>query len=89
MVSVNRTTFEGIAVMIRAEVERAESLHSKPSFVALVEEVGEVAQAIQGEPIDAYCDELSQVACVAIRLIAQAHARKRLGANYPWPGACR
>ena len=80
---MNRTTFETIAQMVRAEVERAESLHSAPSFEALVEEVGEVAAARQDEGIESYIEELTQVACVSIRLIDKALMRRRMGAKYP------
>lgn len=55
------------------EIKRARSLHPKPSFAALVEEIGEVGTDIQNG-IDPR-NELIQVAAVAIRL-----------ATEPWGG---
>jgi NTP pyrophosphatase (non-canonical NTP hydrolase) len=50
------------------EIDRAKKIHPKPTMMALVEEVGEVAKAAQEEGPDRLCEELLQVACVAIRL---------------------
>lgn len=54
---------------IHSEIERAQSIHPKPSFAALVEEIGEVAMDIQhgNDPRP----ELVQVAAVAVRLIIE------------------
>jgi NTP pyrophosphatase (non-canonical NTP hydrolase) len=44
-------------------------------LAALVEEVGELAQAmLQGQPIQRIIDEAKQVACVAIRIIEEGDA---------------
>lgn len=59
---------------VEIEIESAEKNHPTPSFPALVEEVGEVAKAIEEEGLMSweYRAELIQVACVAVRLIQQA-----------------
>jgi len=70
----DRATETGVALIdLRNEIRHARTLHTHPSFAALVEEVGEVATDIQ----DGKCTraELIQVAAVAIRL-----------ATEPWGG---
>jgi len=55
-------------------INQASSKHPKPSFAALVEEVGEVATEIQADmPEGSYRSELFDVATVAIRLILETY----------------
>jgi len=63
-----------ILITLIHEIDRARKLHPVPSFAALVEELGEVAKAIQEEGPAEYRAELLQVACVAMRLIE--HSKK-------------
>ena len=61
---------------IRAEVARARKLHSgnRHLFLALVEEVGEIAEAIQRGDVEHARQEAVQVACLAVRLIQEKDA---------------
>jgi NTP pyrophosphatase (non-canonical NTP hydrolase) len=55
-------------------INEASAKHPKPSFAALVEEVGEVATEIQdGNNPAAYRNELIDVACVAVRLVIESY----------------
>jgi hypothetical protein len=58
---------------IRLEVARARKLHpgNHHLFLALVEEVGEIAEAIQRGDIEHARQEAVQVACLAVRLIQE------------------
>ncbi len=61
---------------IRAEIARARILHPGNChlFLALVEEVGEIAEAIQRGDIAHARQEAVQVACLAVRLIEEKDA---------------
>ena len=70
----DRATETGVALIdLRNEIRHARTLHTHPSFAALVEEIGEVATDIQNGKCTRA--ELIQVAAVAIRL-----------ATEPWGG---
>lgn len=58
---------------LQREVDRARRKHPTnfDLFSALVEEIGEVARALQDNDIDNLIDELIQVACVAMRLTTE------------------
>ena len=75
--------YPGIIDKLINEICKAEIKHPVPSFEALVEEVGEVAKAIQEQGAVEYRAELLQVACVAVRLIHESHKAegKNDGAN--------
>lgn len=50
-------------------VQRARQKHaSPPNFIHLVEEVGEVANAIQGGHVDTVCAELLDLMAVCVRM---------------------
>ncbi len=61
---------------IRAEIARARDLHpgNRHLFLALVEEVGEIAEAVQRGDIEHARQEAVQVACLAVRLIEEKDA---------------
>jgi hypothetical protein len=61
---------------IQQEVARARNLHpgNHHLFLALVEEVGEVAEAIQRGDVEHARQEAVQVACLAVRLIEEKDA---------------
>ena len=61
---------------IRQEVARARKLHpgNHHLFLALVEEVGEISEAIQRGDIELARQEAVQVACLAVRLIQEKDA---------------
>ena len=59
---------------VRAEVYRARSLHPHPSELALMEEVGEVAKAVQEGDVASMREEIVQVACVCARLDLERYA---------------
>jgi NTP pyrophosphatase (non-canonical NTP hydrolase) len=61
---------------IRAEVARARKLHpgNHHLFLALVEEVGEIAEAMQRGDSEHARQEAVQVACLAVRLIEENDA---------------
>jgi NTP pyrophosphatase (non-canonical NTP hydrolase) len=61
---------------IRAEIARARNLHpgNHHLFLALVEEVGEIAEAVQRGDIEHARQEAVQVACLAVRLIEEKDA---------------
>jgi DNA-binding FadR family transcriptional regulator len=61
---------------IRQEVARARKLHpgNHHLFLALVEEVGEIAEAIQRGDVEHARQESVQVACLAVRLIEEKDA---------------
>jgi hypothetical protein len=61
---------------IRHEVARARKLHpgNHHLFLALVEEVGEIAEAVQRGDIAHARQEAVQVACLAVRLIEEKDA---------------
>jgi len=61
-----KTLTNRIMVECRAEIERARTIHPKPRFTALIEEIGEVATDLEERRNPR--DELIQVACVALRL---------------------
>ena len=58
---------------VRAEVRRARSMfpHSDNLFCILVEEVGELAKALQDESADRVRDEATQVVAMAIRCLEE------------------
>lgn len=61
---------------IRKEVARARKLHpgNLHLFLALIEEVGEIAEAVQRGDIEHARQEAVQVACLAVRLIEEKDA---------------
>ncbi len=61
---------------IRAEISRARIMHpgNRHLFLALIEEVGEIAEAVQRGDIAHARQEAVQVACLAVRLIEEKDA---------------
>jgi NTP pyrophosphatase (non-canonical NTP hydrolase) len=65
--------------LLQREVQRARSKHpiNFDLFIALVEEIGEVARAIQEHDTANLLEELVQVACVAMRLATEGDMQHR------------
>jgi NTP pyrophosphatase (non-canonical NTP hydrolase) len=65
--------------LLQREVQRARNKHPMNFnlFTALVEEIGEVARALQEEDVENLLEELVQVACVAMRLATEGDMQHR------------
>lgn len=73
MIRVNQTRLMDALTDLESEIYRASALHpgNRMLFPALVEQIGEVAQAIQEGEADQARLECLHVACVAIRMYMQ------------------
>jgi hypothetical protein len=58
--------------VVRVAIAEATEKHPKVNFAALIEEVGEVAKALQDGNREDYAYELTQVAAVCFRLLAES-----------------